>query len=98
MEIATSQPKPKPGPPKPINPPRRGQNRIKIQIFGDLFKPGVSIAKQREENGGALSAASTIPHTATGYNSYGLSDGNNAAGDLCCRGGGSVVLAVVGGI
>lgn len=23
---------------------------------------------------------------------------NNAAGDLCCRGGGSVVLAVVGGI
>ncbi|KAG5515416.1 hypothetical protein RHGRI_036461 [Rhododendron griersonianum] len=78
MEIATSQPKPKPKPtpPKTIIPPRRGQNRIKIKILGDLIKQMVSIAKKREEDGVPLSPASTIPHeTPCAYNSDGLSDG-----------------------
>ncbi|KAF7113297.1 hypothetical protein RHSIM_RhsimUnG0139300 [Rhododendron simsii] len=92
MEIAASEPKPKPTPPKPIILPRRGG--IMNKILSDL----VPIVKKREENGGALSPPSTIPHTPIGYNFDGLSNGNNAAGDLCCRGGGSVVLAVVGGI
>ncbi|KAI8523936.1 hypothetical protein RHMOL_Rhmol13G0110200 [Rhododendron molle] len=70
MEIATSQPKPTP--PKPIIPPRRGQNRIMIKILGDLIETVVWIAKKREENGGPLSPASTIPHeTPCAYKSDG---------------------------
>ncbi|KAI8523937.1 hypothetical protein RHMOL_Rhmol13G0110300 [Rhododendron molle] len=112
MEIAASEPKPKPKPtpPKPIILPRRGG--IMNKIVSDL----VSMVKKREENGGALSPASTIPHTPkvlqfvslncfVGEDSYltfctvvFVNIRNNAAGDLCCRGGGSVVLAVVGGI
>ncbi|KAF7113277.1 hypothetical protein RHSIM_RhsimUnG0139200 [Rhododendron simsii] len=112
MEIAASErkPKPKPGPPKPIILPRRGG--IMDKILSDLVSK-VKKREENGGGLSPVSTIPHTPEVLqlvslncfVGEDSYltfctvvFVNIRNNAAGDLCCRGGGSVVLAVVGGI